>query len=133
MIDAHFFASYGTQLLAAGEPAKALPKLEVAHALLPTDLDVAKTFATALIQLNRHKDAARVLDVALRLAPDDIGSLCVRGELALSSLDHPTALHCFERCVHLDPKGAHPHGARARVSIRKLQRTLELSVATPPR
>lgn len=81
----------GNVAIVAGDFETASKRLSQAHRALPTDPDIANSYATVLDHKNRFDDALEVLDGALKHAPDHLGLRVTRATVLLRAGDHHAA------------------------------------------
>jgi tetratricopeptide (TPR) repeat protein len=86
------------------------------------------TLGIALLNLERHDEALKVLDAAVQLAPDDAGLWSTLGEALIVAGRTSDALPCLQRALEIDPSH---HGAAFKCGvILHQQRRLEEALAT---
>jgi Flp pilus assembly protein TadD len=117
--------------LANGDYKTALADLRIVTALTPRDNEAQKGYAAALIRSGKHKEGVTILRKVAEATPDDIELHCVIGELLATMLEYAEAKTHLDRCLALDPKSDTPHGVRARVLYRRMQRALENQLGQP--
>jgi Flp pilus assembly protein TadD len=115
----------GLRALESNDLVAALASLRVVSVMAPKDAGAQKAYAAALIRSNRHKDGVFVLKKLLVHAPKDVEVHCVVAELLFGMLRYAEAKGHLEICLALDPRSENPHGVRARVLVRRMQRQLE--------
>ncbi len=92
---------------------RALPHYRIAHRLAPTSPVMAYDLADALHDLGELKEAAEVLDAALRDSAEDIDLLILRSKVARNREDRLLAARCSRRALALGPEKADAHDGRA--------------------
>lgn len=103
----------------------AIASLKLVVALTPKDPEAQKLYAVALANVGQQRLAVDALLKCVEVATADIEAHCIAAELMMSMLDYIAAHRHLTRCMELDPGSQHPHGVRARVLLRKMQRALE--------
>ncbi|HET6545773.1 MAG TPA: tetratricopeptide repeat protein [Rhodanobacteraceae bacterium] len=93
-------------LLAAGDAAQAADRARRLHERFPQQVEAARLFGIALLNLGRPQDARALFESARRLAPASIEVLCNLGSAALACEDVPAALQALESAHALAP--SHP-------------------------
>ena len=115
--------------------------LLVAHAAQPTDQKIATNLATALAEFGRHREALDLLTEGLALTDTSMHLERLRGFLAQTLEDFPTAIRSYERVVAAVPSDWEAWNnlgnARRLVgdfegSVEALQRAAELEPGSPP-
>ncbi len=121
-------ARLGAHALAAGDTDAAIAAFEIARQSW-SSADACKAFAVALVKFGRQAEALAELRVAARLAPADVETFCMIGELCLDALDYHAALHALYTAITLDPTSTHPSGARARALVKKGAKLVQSALA----
>lgn len=119
----------GIAALQKNELEAAVSALRIVTVMTPSDLGAQRAFAAALVRTGKHKDAARVLEQVIVADAKDIEARCVVAELYVQMVRYLDAEKHLTACLQLDPKSETPHGVRARVVLRRLQRQLEEQLA----
>lgn len=107
--EAALLVNTGANLLQNGDPARALPLLERAWELAPTEVAAAINLGGAYILLNRHAEAVPVLEAAAALAPDNamvwlnLGAAYLGNPLLATPAQQDQAIRAFERVLAIDP------------------------------
>ena len=103
----------GATLLKTGKAQEALPYLQRAWELEPTEVAAAINLAGAYILLNRPKDAVPVLEAATELAPENamawmnLGAAYLGNPILATVEQQDKAIQAFEQAARLQP--ALPH------------------------
>jgi tetratricopeptide (TPR) repeat protein len=120
--------AYGIAQFAMGHCESAAASLLVVCTRHPEDALAHKVLGVAQAQLGQHSEAYASLKRALVLKPNDIECECILGDLAMRMVRYKNAFAHLQTCLSLDPDATHPHGVRARMLIRRLQRLVEAAV-----
>jgi tetratricopeptide (TPR) repeat protein len=99
----------GARLLQAGRASEALPHLQRALELEPSDTDAALNLGGARIMLNQHQKAIPILEEACAAQPENskiwinLGAAYL-GDPVLATVDQQArAIAAFEKALELDP------------------------------
>ena len=107
---AHWLLNEGARFLRQRQPGEAVHRLEQAHRLAPTLIEVAINLGGAYVMQGRHAEAAVVLEEASRLEPDNVMIWINLAAAYLGPLEdsiqegQARAIVAFERALALDPK-----------------------------
>ena len=99
----------GATLLKTGKAQEALPYLQRAWELEPTEVAAAINLAGAYILLNRPKDAVPVLEAATELAPENamawmnLGAAYLGNPILATVEQQDKAIQAFEQAAQLQP------------------------------
>lgn len=96
---------------------RALSHYRAAHRLEPASSAMAWNLSDALNCLGDTKEAAELLDAALRHSAEDVDLLVLRSEVALKQGQRLLAARCSRRALALGPEEADAHNARATVAF----------------
>lgn len=105
----------GARLLAAHRPGEAIPKLEEALSLDPTNVSAAINLGGAYILQGKHRQAVPPLEAASRLEPDNAMvwsnlAAAYLGKLPLSTAEQQErAIAAYERALAIDPRAPNVH------------------------
>ena len=80
-----------------------------AVALRPSDATFSKNYATALLELDRLDDAAKVVDDSIPIVSDDSQLLVLRGLILGRQGDLDGAASILTKAVEQDPKSSNAH------------------------
>jgi Flp pilus assembly protein TadD len=103
-------AATGMRLAQMGRFAEALPYLENANRVAPTDVPILHAVASLLQWASRGEDAAERYRLAAALLPQDIGVLSGWGRSLLLLGERDRAIALFGQALALDPQYADPGG-----------------------
>lgn len=120
--------AHGIAQFALGQSGNAAACLQVVCKRQPNDALAHKVLGVAQAQLGQHGEAYASLKLAVTLKPNDIECECIMGDLAMRMVRYKVAFAHLQTCLTLDPDATHPHGVRARMLIRRLQRLVEAAV-----
>ncbi len=87
----------------SGDLDRAVEHLRSAHAARPSDPVIATNFATALVQLGRHREALDIITDEFARSDRTLQLLRVRGFLAQSADDYSVAARSYEQVVAVFP------------------------------
>lgn len=99
----------GARLLHAGRPSEALPHLELAFELVPSDADAAINLGGAHILLNEYQRAVQILEEAAASRPDNsriwinLGAAYLGNPVLATPEMRALAIAAFEKALELDP------------------------------
>ena len=115
-------AMVGMFRLRAGDEARAIGHLQLAHAARPGDVRVAANLASALMQQGRNEEALVVASEDLATADRSLQLLRLRGFAAQTAEKFDLAVEAYQRIVDVNPL---LHGAAT-------HRPVSFSVSTVP-
>ncbi|MEM7627024.1 MAG: tetratricopeptide repeat protein [Planctomycetota bacterium] len=122
-------------------PERALPHYREAHRRRSSSPGLAYDLADVLWRLDRHDEAARVLDRVLNEKPEEADLLALRARVAEKLGHRRDAARFSRRALRLDPEAPETHDARGtvayalgcyRVAERHYRETRRLDPATFP-
>ncbi len=99
----------GARLLQAGRAREALPYLQRAVELEPTDTDAAINLGGAHIMLNQHQTAVPILEEACAAEPENskiwinLGAAYLGNPILATADQQARAIAAFEKALELDP------------------------------
>ena len=134
-------AMLGMLRTSSGDVLGALDDLWAAHRARADDFVIASNLAMALLQMERHREALDVVSKDIARSDPSLRLLKLRGFLAQSVGDFPTAIEAYEEVVSAVPSdweswnnlgNARRSGKDAEGALEALRRALELSPNSAP-
>ena len=134
-------AMLGTLHLRSGNTEGGIRHLQEANSIRPSDVVIAGNLANALAQVGEFATALRILRPELAYSDPTLQLGRLRGFVAQSAEEYPTAVEAYSRVIESAPSdweswnnlgNAHRQAGDVQLAVTALQRAVELNPQSPP-